>query len=534
MTELHFVSHGNLVNILGTQLIDELSVAVLELVKNSYDADATVVDVKLDKVYDPTDAIVIVHDNGHGMTLADIRDRWLVAGFSEKEGQVFRHQRTARGRFPLGRMGIGRFAAARLGSRLIMVTRAAGNPELRVDIDWDALSRAADLSRAPISVVESPQPSIFREDATGTRIAIRKPRQPWTTKDLSALQTQLLRFVSPHTSLPDFKIRLSIPAAPEFENLDKKNQLFNAHFEATAEIAADGNAKFSWRNRLTGESDQEQLRFLVRDQFSPRTDRIAPRCGPLKVQLLAWKRTKTELRSFGIDDPKHLDALTGISIFRDEFRVLPYGDPGHDWLDLNLRRVNSPTERFSTNQVLGSIYITTTHNPNLRDQANRLGLMDNIEYRDFKEVVLQVIDKLEERVLRKKRAPRALPQNIEDRTQAEPSPRHGSAESLAAGGVDEKKARPSNHLWTDRDSGSRLLETQTNWTPARPDGETSMSPASGAPAVNGPVVSEVRHRLADAMMAVGEALSKGYITGEDYQDLVKASNLISKVFEKLH
>ncbi|WP_373324292.1 ATP-binding protein [Tepidiforma flava] len=96
MPDLHFTAHGNLVNILGTKLIDELSVAVLELVKNSYDADATLAEIKLEKIFDPEDAIVIVHDDGKGMTLDDIQNRWLVAGFSEKEGQVLRRERTPR------------------------------------------------------------------------------------------------------------------------------------------------------------------------------------------------------------------------------------------------------------------------------------------------------------------------------------------------------------------------------------------------------------------------------------------------------
>lgn len=402
MPDLHFTAHGNLVNILGTKLIDELSVAVLELVKNSYDADATLAEIKLDKIFDPEDAIVIVHDDGKGMTLDDIQNRWLVAGFSEKEGQVLRRERTPRGRFPLGRMGIGRFAAARLGRRLIMVTRAKGHPELRVDIDWDRIASTSDLSAARIAVVTHNEPKIFTGAATGTRLAISAPQQPWTRADLQALQTQLRRFISPHTRVPDFSVRLTVPAAPEFENLERFRESTPSHFACSAEVLDDGTAVLRWDNFITGESSEDYINLFSFFSASKRGNRSRPECGPFSVQLVAWKGTKTDLKKIGIADPDHLDEITGISIFRDGFRVLPYGDPGHDWLELNLRRVNSPSDRFSTNRLLGSVHITSEKNPGLADQANRLGLIENQAYSDFKELTLQVIGALEKRVLTKR------------------------------------------------------------------------------------------------------------------------------------
>lgn len=400
MADVSFRAHGNIVYILGKSLIDELSVAVLELVKNGYDADATTVDIKLENIYDPHDARVIIHDNGVGMSFRDITERYLVAAYSDKHERVLRHERTPRGRFPLGRMGIGRFAAARLGRRLILVTRSAGHPELRLTIDWDAIAQADDLQLARIPVVEETEPKIFPNDRTGTRLAILSPHTPWRRADLLALRTQLRRFISPYTALPDFQIRLSIPDSPELENLDWYREHIASHFECSAIIGPDGKGSFTWQNHLSGASATEQIDFWTSVPKSFREKREAPECGPFEVTLHAWKGTKTDLRKFGIEDPDHLEEITGISIFRDGFRVLPYGDPGHDWLDLNMRRVQDPSKRFSTNRILGSVSISTEHNPELMDQANRLGLIENQASQDFRNLVTAVIATFEDRCLK--------------------------------------------------------------------------------------------------------------------------------------
>lgn len=402
MSDYRLRVHGNIVKILGSQLIDELSVAVLELVKNAYDADATRVKITLDQITDPSRAMIIVEDNGHGMTESDIRNRWLVAGYSDKAERVLRKELTPKGRFPLGRMGIGRFAAARLGNQLVMATRAANYPEYIVRISWDELGEAADLSETLIDVQASVEPRIFTGTSTGTRIAIRQLPEPWTRDDLLGLRTQLRRFTSPHLAIPDFQIQLSIPQFPEYEDLQPFKNTEPSHFYCEARIDERGECLLSWKNHITRESDTESVNLFRRISNEYRADRKQPDCGPFSMILYAWKGSKAELKKLGIHNPSYLEEITGISIFRDGFRVLPYGDPGHDWLDLNMRRVNRPTERFSTNRILGSVSISSENNPLLQDQANRLGMIENQAYRDFKLLCLGVIGTFEDRVLRQR------------------------------------------------------------------------------------------------------------------------------------
>src|SRR5207244_2982164 len=84
------------------------------------------------------------------------------------------------------------------------------------------------------------------------------------------------------------------------------------------------------------------------------------------------------------------------SMYRDGFRVWPYGASGDDWLELNQRRVNNPTMRVSTNQIVGIVEISQEHNPELRDRTSREGLIDTTAFHDLKALVLGAIASLEE------------------------------------------------------------------------------------------------------------------------------------------
>ncbi|MBK6663247.1 MAG: ATP-binding protein [Thermoflexaceae bacterium] len=113
------------------------------------------------------------------MSADDVFDKWMVAGFSAKKEQLVRQEVSPRGRLPLGQMGIGRFATARLGKKLYVVTRKAGEPEVFFQIDWDAFGKAGTLEDVAISIEER-EPQIFPGTKTGTRVAMVGAVDPWT------------------------------------------------------------------------------------------------------------------------------------------------------------------------------------------------------------------------------------------------------------------------------------------------------------------------------------------------------------------
>ena len=132
----HFRPRARLVSLLGEQLIRDSAVGLLELVKNAYDADATRVDIELTNLSDVDETVVVVRDNGHGMSRREVTEYWLSPATGNKEEKKKEAERTRLGRQLLGEKGVGRFAVQRLGKRVVLVTRAKGQDEVVVDLDW--------------------------------------------------------------------------------------------------------------------------------------------------------------------------------------------------------------------------------------------------------------------------------------------------------------------------------------------------------------------------------------------------------------
>lgn len=129
---------ANIIRVIGNELISDDSVAITELVKNSYDADATTVTLTFLNVETPESAEIVIADDGVGMSLETVRTAWMEPATSFKK----ENKRTDRGRRVLGEKGIGRFAAARLANKLEMITKQASEDyELWVALDWELFDR---------------------------------------------------------------------------------------------------------------------------------------------------------------------------------------------------------------------------------------------------------------------------------------------------------------------------------------------------------------------------------------------------------
>ena len=170
---LPFRPRARLLQLLGDELIGSPRLAVFELVKNAYDADADTVRVILENI-DAPEASIIVEDDGEGMTLDTIRNIWLVPGHDHRARQRAEMRRTRKGRLPLGEKGLGRFAAHKLGNRIEVVTRADAQPECVVSIDWRSSNPKIRISRMRQLRVSTRQPAEFRGQPHGdTRHGLR-------------------------------------------------------------------------------------------------------------------------------------------------------------------------------------------------------------------------------------------------------------------------------------------------------------------------------------------------------------------------
>lgn len=386
-----------MVNILGEHLIRDNIVGVMELIKNGYDADAEHVRVELLNLSDPESTEIMIVDDGIGMNEATIRGPWSEPAHGDKEEKKERRETTRKGRLPLGEKGVGRFAAQKLGRYLELITRPESeDAEYCVRVDWDEFDRS-DVYLDEIGLrLEKRTPVIFTGSDHGTSLRITHARDPWKKRDVEKLQAYLLKLLSPNDMKTDFEVKLTCPEYPHLQQLDRSYILNRFQFKIDCRVDKRGIAGYTFYRRSP--DGNVELIEVSEDNIWSMADedwkKVYPACGPFRVLIYAWLRASDQIKAYGITKTQ-LSELCGIGIYRDGFRVLPYGDAGDDWLGLDQRRINQPGEKYGNNQVIGMVEINQNDNDTLIDKTNREGLWENQSYSDLKNIVLAVVSKLE-------------------------------------------------------------------------------------------------------------------------------------------
>jgi hypothetical protein len=168
--ESAFKPRARLLIQLGNQLIKNESIALVELVKNSFDADASYCKVIMQNVDNSKLGTITVEDDGFGMDLQIIKNSWMEPGSDNKAKIVEERILTPKfKRLPIGEKGIGRFGVHKLGKEIELITRKSGNKEIVVHINWEEFEKFKYLKDAPVSIVER-EPIVFPGKKTGTKI----------------------------------------------------------------------------------------------------------------------------------------------------------------------------------------------------------------------------------------------------------------------------------------------------------------------------------------------------------------------------
>ena len=413
--DLQFRPRARILQLLGDELIGSPRLAVFELVKNAYDADAEIVRVVL-KDIESDNASIVVADDGDGMTLETIRDIWLVPGHDHRARQRKALRRTRLNRLPLGEKGVGRFAAHKLGNRIELVTRARTEPECVVSINWAELIRQENLSEAMVHVLTR-EPIVFHGAATGTRITISELRESkWTRGEVRRLQRQITSIASPFTGRSDrFETRFEAPGHEDWvQGLPDVEVLLKRAPWSFRFSFVDG--RFNWAYSFRGvtgvsleprtvekagepllmppERDVDELdvyqgirktrpRPVVADAST------AGGIGAVKGQFYVFDRDQAVLNRIGESQliRHYLDDNGGIRVYRDGVRIYNYGEPGDDWLGLDLRRVNRPTLNISRNIVIGAVDLSLAESADLVEKTNREGFVENPAFRRLQRIV---------------------------------------------------------------------------------------------------------------------------------------------------
>ena len=421
--------YARLLTMLGDQLIKNEQIAVTELMKNSYDADADWVKVSFEnfgkdyKIQD--DSRIVIEDNGRGMTHDVITNAWMNPATPNKFTKDVNEQRTPCGRVIQGEKGIGRFAMLKLGKTIEMVTRPEGkNVEYKLVFDFnkyddDFLTENEKKKEIFLDdlgfELEEAAPNVFVSrditfgnrtfsgsvNAKGTRIVISNLRGAWSEKKFKSLSDSFERFgglfgsqgqeSSEDTKAKGFTIGL-------FHNGE---YLLNERRAESLASLTEQKAVLSVENGIYDNECQE-LRFTLngfprtldlddpevkglrvfRDRFllqDKKNYREVSDFGPFAFEFYIFDfMAKDESRYFLNNEQKDLVKEHRVYLLRDGIRVQPYGEPTDDWLMIDMDRGTiSASSNFSNDQIVGRVNITKANNTHLKDKTNREGLIDD-------------------------------------------------------------------------------------------------------------------------------------------------------------
>lgn len=383
---------------LGRESISNSIVAILELVKNAYDADAETVKIRFGNL-DKANPFLVIEDDGNGMNEQQFRDGWMVIGTSNKllSGQSSRKKRVLTGEKGLGRLGLDRLCE----KTVVESFSKEESSGLELEINWRKYEEMAaplekirhDLYRIP-KFISDPITNVSKEFSEGTRLILYDLKDVWSKEFLKDLKQELTLLISPFAGINDFVIE--IDSGMKWAEIDGK--VGSAEMLDAAEWKLI--AKFDEKRYVsyTMSSDQHEKNFELKPvpwskKFRHTTEQ--PLCGPLKFEMYFFPRRSVDLGEVGFSQAQirnFLNSNQGIRIYRDAFRVKPYGEPTGegDWLKLSYRRQQHPSGvtqgnwRVGSNQVVGAAFLRRDKNPDLIDQTNREGIVEGAAFYDLK------------------------------------------------------------------------------------------------------------------------------------------------------
>ena len=416
-TPVRFKPRARLLLQLGDQLIKNESIALVELVKNSYDADANIVNIYMENVDEPKKGIIIIEDDGYGMSAFTVENVWLEPGSDFKTQKIKSLEVSPKyERLPIGEKGIGRFGVHKLGNVIEMTTKSADSKEVFVKIDWTDFDNYKYLEDVPITIIERTTPRIFKDGKTGTNISISDLRKKWERGIAREVKRSITALASPFEVNDSFK--------PSFDVLDKPSWFDGLlKWEEVKEyslfyfkVTMSGNSITEFKYEFTPWQSMTKLKAKEIDQDNPLIETFKTLkyssgdtegnpidLGKYKIGTVVFEGYIFDQDSFvlkmGVSDKvgfkRYLRMNGGVKVFRDKLRVYDYGEPETDWLGLDLRRVNQPAKRISNNILLSSISIKRKDSSDLIEKTNREGFIENEAYDAFRQAILHSLEIIE-------------------------------------------------------------------------------------------------------------------------------------------
>jgi len=380
--------------LLGRELITDRITAIFELVKNSYDANSTEVKISFFDVNPKSDkSRIVIADNGVGMTLEDIRDKWMVIGTNSK-----RKETTSPAPFNrkvTGRKGVGRFAVDKLGAKLLLKTKKQNDKKmLCLETDWsfyeteEAYQLSMDLYGEQRLFTDIENRYWYEDtDDKGSRtiLDITFLSDFWTENDIDRVYKELSKLIMPayNTRQTPFSIYIN---APQYKDYRDKEVISSAIEEATIKIALGYNI---------AEKTQETLE--IKDNKLVNSVMSEPLCGLLGLHIYYYdQQAKSLFRKITNNQ------IDGIKIYRDGIIATPFAEYNadrngqKDLLGIDKRRWSGFFDKIGSRDLLGWVDISSERNPDIIDATNRQDFVDNKAWQELKKFIINQITKIEE------------------------------------------------------------------------------------------------------------------------------------------
>lgn len=479
---LQFKTNSRHIGQLGRELVTDFVTALVELVKNAYDADAPSVRIIIENANTPYSRIIVA-DTGCGMTEGEFENRWMVIGTSNKLSLPY----TANGRKKAGKKGIGRFSVERLAKRAIIYSYTE-NETFKVFLNWNLyeeisvaglkqriliLRNKNDVSAAKyianqleyylslklqgedrieqeyvreiaggviedyevayetafldllerqillilkkqekvelkLENIDNPLEAVGNREGeetysilkemyaeegrtrrvphTGLVMVLEGLRDNWRQKDIDKLLKELRLLIAPEFIEKDpFHIELIADQFKIPEEISVNSILDLKYAKVTGKIYENGSKSEIKYSDISGKSEKKYIEYEV-----------PLLCGDITFELYYFLRDSAHMTNETYNYRLAIEILNiycGIKIYRDNFRVKPYGDIGNDWLGLDKAKVSDTHGyRVGNNQTIGVIKISDEKNPLLIDATNREGIIENEAYEHLKNFILACID----------------------------------------------------------------------------------------------------------------------------------------------
>jgi signal transduction histidine kinase len=441
---------ARMIHTIGSDLIGDSYAALVELVKNSYDADSKKAEVifHYKEIANSPALSIIIKDSGHGMSFETVVNKWLVPATNDK----LKRKESPDGRAFQGRKGIGRFAASILGQEMTLVTiDELGNKSTAI-IDWRIFNTDDYLENIELLVerekTNEPQGTfieiiakdeIIHEEINGVvKTKFDNKLSYWTKGNIDNLENELRKLISPFKEFnkDEFKISLSFINCPfpEYDNKEFNIEAFpiiNLYdYKINGTIDSMGNGILSYENKVNETSQIEKIKVHFKLESG------GSYCGNINVDFRVFDREPEAIENLinkGLIDPitekyiarneakRLLNEVYGVNIYRNNFRIRPYGNGGIDWLDLDKDRIQNFTLKVSNNQVVGFVTIESEEKSDLQEKSARDGLKENESYFGLKEICKKVLRELElrrltyrEKTLKSRKGRTTIQKTLED------------------------------------------------------------------------------------------------------------------------